>query len=65
MWSGLSAILVLVAVVAVLTYAWKHRTGRLARGVGSAGAAYNELYGQGRPPEVIRPTAEAATPDKL
>ncbi len=37
---------------ALIAYVWTHRTGRLARGIGSAGATYNELYGQGAPPPV-------------
>jgi hypothetical protein len=41
----------MLAVFGVLADIWKHRTGKLARGIGAAGAEYNDLYGQGGPPQ--------------
>ncbi|RIJ77572.1 hypothetical protein D1871_06270 [Nakamurella silvestris] len=65
MWTVVIFVVVLAAIGGLLGYIWTHRSGRLARGIGSAGASYNEFYGQGRPPEVVRPAEESAAPDKL
>jgi len=48
---------VLFAVVLLIGYVWKHKSGTVARSVGAAGAKYNHLYGQGAPPEIPRPAA--------
>jgi hypothetical protein len=54
--SGLAIfLLVMAAVIGLIWVAWRHRRGALARGIGSAGAAYNDHYGQGRPPQVPLP----------
>lgn len=49
----------LLVVLGVLAYIWRHRTGKAARGIAAAGITYNELYGQGRPPEM--PSAASPT----
>ena len=50
----------ILLVICVLWYIWSHRTGTLARGIGAAGARYNELYGQGRPPRIPPPAAHGS-----
>lgn len=44
-----------LAVVAALRYLWRHRHGRLARGVADAAVTYNVLHGQAPPPTTPRP----------
>ena len=56
-------IAVILGVVSLFYYLWKHRAGRLARGIGAAGSEYNMLYGQGAAPE-IPPPAVRATPTR-
>ncbi|MEP6562087.1 MAG: hypothetical protein ABJD68_13555 [Nakamurella sp.] len=48
---------IILGVVVLLYYLWKHREGPAARGLGAAGAEYNVLYGQGAPPEIPPPAA--------
>ena len=48
---------VILVVSCLLWFIWRHRTGILARGVGAAGARYNELYGQGGPPQIPPPSS--------
>jgi hypothetical protein len=48
-------LLVIAAVIGLICYAWKRRRSALARGIGAAGASYNELCGQGQPPRVPPP----------
>ena len=58
-------LLVMAGVVVALAMLWKHRQGRIARGIGAAGAAYNEFNGQGRPPVIAPPgPAEDTRPDR-
>lgn len=49
----------ILGVVGLLGYVWKHRTGTIARGIGAAGAKYNELYGQGAPPQLPPPAVHS------
>lgn len=55
--AGLIVATAMLGVVGLLGYVWKHRTGVMARGIGAAGAKYNELYGQGGPPQIPPPAA--------
>ncbi len=59
MMTGLIVIAALLSVLGLLLYAWRHRTGAAARGIAAAGLKYNELYGQGRTPEI--PSAASQT----
>lgn len=52
MMTGLIVIAALLSVMGLLWYIWRHRTGAAARGIAAAGIRYNELSGQGRPPEM-------------
>lgn len=52
MTTGLITLAALAGVGGLLRYVWRHRSGTIARGLGAAGARHNELYGQGRPPEM-------------
>ena len=58
--TGVVVIAGILVVNCLLWYIWKHRTGAMARGVGAAGARYNELYGQGRPPQIPPPAAHGS-----
>jgi hypothetical protein len=63
--AGVVLIAGVVLVVGLLWYVWRHRTGKLARGVGAAGVRYNELYGQGGPPQIVPPAAHGTlAPDE-
>ena len=53
--TGVVVMVGVLVVVGVLWYVWRHRSGVLAKGVGAAGARYNELYGQGGPPRIQPP----------
>ena len=55
--TGLVVLAGILLVSGLLWYVWKNRTGRLARGIGAAGTKYNELYGQGGPPQMPPPPA--------
>lgn len=59
MMTALIMIAALLSVMGLLLYVWRHRTGAAARGIAAAGIKYNELYGQGRPPEI--PSAASHT----
>jgi hypothetical protein len=50
--TGLIVVAALVGVVALLLFVWRHQTGTAARGIAAAGIRYNEIHGQGRPPEM-------------
>ncbi len=56
--TGLVVAAAILGVVGLLAYVWKHRTGTVARGIGATGVKYNELYGQGRPPQIPPPAAQ-------
>lgn len=49
---GLFVVSGMIGAFGCLWYVWRHRIGRLARGVAAAGARYNELNGQGVPPQI-------------
>lgn len=51
-----------IGLIVAAVYLMRHRSSRLTRGVAAASATYNELYGQGRPPQVQAP-AEVPTGD--
>ncbi len=53
-------VLIMAAVVLVIALLWRHRRSALARGIGAAGAAYNEFHGQGRPPVIAAAPARDA-----
>ena len=55
--TGLLVAAAILGVIGLLGYVWSHRTGTVARAIGAAGAEYNELYGQGRPPQIPPPAA--------
>lgn len=50
--AGLIVVAGVIGVFGCLWYVWRHRTGTLARGIAAAGARYNELNGQGVPPQI-------------
>ncbi|MEO5834509.1 MAG: hypothetical protein ABIR83_14215 [Nakamurella sp.] len=56
-------IVAMVAVAGALGFVWRHRTGKLAPGIGAAGAAYNEFNGQGALPTILAPDTGHRTPD--
>lgn len=43
-------VVVIVGVVALMWFGWRHRAGALARGIGAAGAGYNSYVGFRGPP---------------
>ncbi len=51
-------IIVMTALVGLTWYVWKHKRGVLARGIGAAGARYNELTGQGTLPTITAPISQ-------
>ena len=59
--TGAIVIVGILVVICLLWYIWSHQTGALARGVGAAGARYNELYGQGQPPLIPPPAAHGSS----
>lgn len=54
-------VVVLCGVAGCLWYLWRHKTGTAARGIAAAGVRYNELNGQGRPPEISSTASHPST----
>lgn len=52
-----------LVVAGVLRYMWRHRNGRLARGVADAAVTYNVLHGQAPPPTIPRPAVHDSSED--